>query len=133
MRTNSSLLRLLRAAALGSGNAQLQRGYLDDNQGAPDPVQVILTNIVFAEYDLVLYFSTDTAGDSYGTVTITDANGATTGSTTGTKQRWDVNPKLDDTNSFRTTGLAGDVTIDAPIRSAGTRRSLSGLQIIQVP
>lgn len=117
----------------GVGNAQLQRGYLDDNQGAPDPIQIIISSIPYTEYDLVVYFSTDTAGDNYGTITATDSVGANTGATSGTKERWGVNPNLDSTNSLRITGLTGDVTIDAPIRTLGVRHSISGLQIIQVP
>jgi hypothetical protein len=64
---------------------------------------------------------------------MTDANGTTTASTTGTKDLWGNNPNLDDTNSLRVSGLSGDVTINAPNRSGGTRHSISGIQVIGIP
>jgi|GEM_PF-2276380 len=115
------------------GNAQLQRGYLDDNQGAPDPIVISISEVPYAQYDLVVYFSTDTSGDSYGTISVTDAIGTKTGSTSGTKLLWGESSVLDDTNSLRITGLSGNATIDAPVRSGAIRHSVSGIQIIEVP
>lgn len=115
------------------GNAQLQRGYLDDNQGGPAPIQINLSQIPYAAYDVVVYFSTDTSGSNYGTITFTDGSGAVTGSTTGTKLLWGENPNLDDTNSLRVTNLSGDLTIDGPVRNGAVRHSISGIQVIAVP
>ncbi len=129
-------------ATAGNGNAQLLRGYLDDNQGSPTlPINISLTGIPFAEYDLVVYFSTDTTGGSYGTITATAANGIQTGATTGTKDTWGPsgtpaspgNPTINDTNSLRISGLQGNLAILAPVRSGAVRHSISGLQLIAVP
>jgi hypothetical protein len=111
-------------ADAGVGNAQLQRGYLDEN---PNPSQITLSQIPYASYDLVVYFSTDTAGGEYGEITVTDDGGSIVASTTGTKDVWGNNPNLDDSNSLRVTGLTGDVTIDAPGRAGATRHSISGV------
>lgn len=118
-------------ADAGVGSAQLQRGYLDDNQGAP--IEITLSQIPYSSYDLVVYFSTDTSGDTYGEITVTDAGGVTTASTTGTKELWGNSPNLDDTNSLRVSGLTGDVTINAPNRDGTTRHSISGVQVIGIP
>jgi hypothetical protein len=117
----------------GIGNAQLMRGYLDDNQGAPDPIVINFTGIPYAAYDVVIYFSTDTSGDTYGTVSATDSVGTKTGATTGTKLLWSENPTVDSTNSVRIAGLTGDLRVDAPIRNNAIRHSVAGVQIIQVP
>ena len=117
-------------ADTGVGNAQLQRGYLDDNQG--NPISITITQIPYASYDLVVYFSTDTGGDNYGDITVTDGNGAVTATTTGTKELWGTNPNIDDTNSLRVSGLTGDLTINTPNRIGGIRHSISGVQVIGV-
>ncbi len=117
-------------ADAGIGNAQLIRGYLDDNQGDPDPIVIRLADIPFATYDIVVYFSTDTGGDNYGTITATTADGVFPGSTSGTKELWGTNPNLDSTNSLRISGLSGDVTIDAPVRDGDIRHSVAGVQVI---
>lgn len=119
-------------ADAGVGNAQLQRGYLDDNQGSPIlPINVTVSGIPYSTYDLVVYFSTDTAGDNYGTFTVTDANGPVTAATTGIKQLWGTNPNLDETNSVLVSNLAGDLALNLPVRSGPIRHSISGLQIIE--
>ncbi|MDF1712049.1 MAG: hypothetical protein P1U90_07395 [Akkermansiaceae bacterium] len=119
-------------ADAGVGNAQLQRGYLDDNQGAPLlPIDITVSEIPYSTYDLVIYFSTDTTGDNYGEFTVTDANGTVTAATTGTKELWGTNPNLDETNSVLVSGLSGDLTLNFPVRSGPTRHSVSGLQVIE--
>jgi hypothetical protein len=120
-------------ADAGVGSAQLQRGYLDDNQGSPlQPIDIVVTEIPYATNDVAVYFSTDTAGDNYGEFTVTDANGTTTASTTGVKQLWGTNPNLDDTNSVRVSGLTGDLSMNFPVRVGPVRHSVSGVQIIAV-
>lgn len=120
-------------ADAGVGSAQLQRGYLDDNQGSPlQPIDIAVSEIPYATYDVVVYFSTDTADGEYGDFTVTDASGTTTASTTGIKQLWGTNPNLDDTNSARVSGLSGDLTMNFPVRVGPTRHSVSGIQIIQI-
>jgi hypothetical protein len=119
-------------ADAGIGNAQLQRGYLDDNQGSPlQPIDITVTEIPYPLYDVVVYFSTDTAGDDYGDFTVTDANGTTTTTTTETKQLWGTNPNLDDSNSVRVSELSGDLAMNFPVRIGPTRHSVSGVQIIR--
>jgi hypothetical protein len=121
-------------ADAGVGSAQLQRGYLDDNQGSPiQPIAVTLTEIPYTSYDVVVYFSTDAAGDNYGEFTVTDASGTITASTTGTKELWGTNPNLDDTNSVRVSGLTGDLSMNFPVRVGPVRHSISGVQIIGIP
>lgn len=120
-------------ATSGDGNAQLMRGYLDDNQGGPLPIVISFSGIPYAEYDVVIYFSTDTSGDSYGTVSATDSVGTKTGATTGTKLLWGENSTVDATNSMRISGLTGDLQIDGPIRDGDTRHTIAGVQIVQVP
>jgi hypothetical protein len=120
-------------ASNGVGNAQLMRGYLDDNQGGPAPIVINFTGIPYAAYDVVIYFSTDTSGDSYGTVSATDSLGTKTGATTGTKLLWSENPTVDSTNSLRIAGLTGNLQIDGPVRNGAIRHSIAGVQIIQVP
>lgn len=120
-------------ASSGVGNAQLMRGYLDDNQGGPLPIVINFTGIPYAAYDVVIYFSTDTSGGSYGTVSATDSLGTKTGATTGTKLLWSENPTVDSTNSLRIAGLTGNLQIDGPVRNGATRHSIAGVQIIQVP
>ena len=120
-------------ANAGVGNAVLQRGYLDDNQGSPlQPIDITVTEIPYTTYDVVVYFSTDTAGDNYGEFTVTDANGTATASTTGVKQLWGTNPNLDDTNSVRVSHLSGDLAMNFPVRVGPVRHSVSGVQIISV-
>ncbi|YCM43377.1 hypothetical protein V2O64_18895 [Verrucomicrobiaceae bacterium 227] len=119
-------------ADAGVGSAQIQRGYLDDNQGSPIlPIDVTVSQIPYSTYDLVVYFSTDTAGDNYGEFTATDANGTVTAATTGIKDLWGTNPNLDETNSVLVSGLSGDLALNFPVRSGGIRHSISGLQIIK--
>jgi hypothetical protein len=118
-------------ADAGIGSAQLQRGYLDDNQG--DPISITISEIPYLmSYDLVVYFSTDTSGDNYGEIIVTDALGSLLAATSGSKAQWAFNPALDNTNSLRVSGLMGDVTIDAPNRIGGVRHSISGIQVIGV-
>ena len=110
----------------------LQRGYLDDNQGANGilPIDITIAQVPYSEYSLVVYFSTDTDSDTYGDFTVTDSEGITTASTTGIKQLWGNNPNLDETNSVLVRGLTGDLTLNFPVRNGPTRHSVSGLQII---
>ena len=119
-------------ADTGVGNAQLQRGYLDDNQGSPLlPIDITDSEIPYSSYDLVVYFSTDTTADNYGNFTVTDANGTVTAATTGIKELWGTNPNLDETNSVLVSGLSGNLALNFPIRSGPIRHSVSGLQIIE--
>ncbi|GAA5496932.1 hypothetical protein Rhal01_03120 [Rubritalea halochordaticola] len=114
-------------AAGGDPAAQLIRGYLDDGDtGGGIGVTFDVTNITYAQYSVVLYFSTDTEGGSYRTATV---NGNTY-DTTGTKSVWSNNPTFDDTNTMVITNLTGDLDVDLLTRNGGDRASISGFQII---
>lgn len=111
-------------ADLGIGDAQLARGYLDDGV----PVSWNVTGHGFAEYDVVLYLSTDTPGDVYAPFNV---NG-TDYSTTGIKSQY-TNPNWDDSNTIMVTGLTGDLTVTGLPRVGGDRGSIGGFQIVQIP
>ncbi len=107
-------------------NADLARGYLDD--GAPG-ISISITDIPFADYDVVVYFSTDTEGGIYRPVTI---NGSSF-SSTGTKSQWGTNPTWDATNTAVATGQSGDLTLTGLTRNGANRGSIAGIQVVQIP
>lgn len=124
-------------ADAGVGSAQLLRGYLDDNQGGPDPILISVDNVPFSEYRVAFFFSTDTDGDGgiFGPVTVTTAaNDELVISTTGGKFRYGTTGGLDDSNSASTDFFSGSsFSFEGPVRDGSTRHSLAGMQIIQIP
>lgn len=119
-------------ANAGVGNAMLTLGYLDDGDSG---AAVQITGIPYLEFDVTLYFSTDTGGGTYREATFTGStSGVQTASTTGGKLRWDANPKLDATNTVTVSGLSGS-TLDITVlpRDGTSRGSISGFQITEVP
>ncbi len=118
-------------AALGVGDAQLARGYLDD--GAPGNTFSV-TGITYTSYTLVLYYGTDSGGT--GKFLDATANGITQ-STTGAKHQY-TNPNWDATNTIVFTGLTGNLTVSVPATTGNgapntNRGSLAGFQIVQIP
>lgn len=114
-------------ATAGVGDAQLARGYLDDGFAAG--VDWSVTGISYANYDVVLYLSTDTTGDTYLPFVV---NGASNSVTASPKSQY-TNPNWDGSNTIVISGLTGDLTVDGLSRVAGDRGSVAGFQIVQVP
>ncbi|MFD2158829.1 PEP-CTERM sorting domain-containing protein [Rubritalea tangerina] len=110
-------------ADAGVGNARIARGYKDD---VGDGADFTVTNIGYATYTAVLYFSTDAGGGTYGNFTV---NGVGPQTSTGTKEQYGTNPIWDDTNSLVITGLTGDLVVDGT-RDGANRATIAGFQII---
>lgn len=114
-------------AGRGIGDAQLAYSYLDDGAGY-DPCSWTVKGISFARYDVVLYFSTDVPGGSYGPVVINGSHY----STTGIKHRY-TNPNWDASNTITVSGLSGDLIVQGYQRTPvypNVRGSVAGFQII---
>jgi len=117
-------------AGAGVGDAMLLRGYLDDHsQGTPVTVEIDLSGITYAQYDVLLIGSTDGSVDSYTDAVI---NGNTY-STTGPKSQYDVNPALDASRVWVASGQTGSSVSIEVLRVGGDRGSIAGLQIVEVP
>jgi len=115
-------------ANLGVGNAQLQRGYFDEN---PTGFTIDVTEIPYDEYSLVLYYSSDQgAGGTHGGV---DVNGTPTGPT-GETLPWVDSPALTVGQNVQVvSGLTGaSLQIVGPARDGSVRHSVSGFQIVEL-
>ncbi len=110
-------------AEAGIGDAQLARGYLDDN--APGAGWTV-TGIPYATYSAVLYLCSNVNGDSYQPFTI---NG-TEYSAAGTKHRYE-NPNWDTSNIIIVSGLSSNLTVSGLPRDDVLRGSVGGFQIIE--
>lgn len=116
-------------ATAGVGDAQLARGYLDDGNPGNQVATWTVTGIGYANYDVVLYLSTDTNGDTYLPF---DVNGTSNSVTASPKSQY-TSPNWDGSNTIIISGLTGDLTVTGLNRDGGNRGSVGGFQIVQVP
>ncbi|MDB4141870.1 PEP-CTERM sorting domain-containing protein [Akkermansiaceae bacterium] len=115
----------------GVGNAQLRRGYLDDN--GTSPITFSVADVPYPMYDLIVYYSTDTLGaQQFQGVT---ANGSFARPDATTGALYSENSAYDSTNTARIFGLTGDLTatMDARNTSGTGRATIAGFQIVAVP
>jgi len=110
-------------ATAGIGDAQLDRGYLDDN--APG-VQWTVSSVPYSTYSVILYLCTGGDGGSYQPFTV---NG-TAYTAEGRKHNYEV-PMWDPGNIIIVSGLSGDLTVSTPARAGTVRGSVGGFQIIE--
>ena len=117
-------------ANAGLPNAKLQRGYVDDT-GAGNTATINVTNIPYAIYDLVLYFSSDGFGELHGSFQVNGQAFGNLGQIIG----WQTEPTLEiGRNVLVLNGLTSDSLEIIGTREFGVSRgSISGLQIVQVP
>jgi hypothetical protein len=114
-------------------NARLRRGFLNDNSPG---ISFSVSDIPFSEYNLLIYYSTDsplfdveqfqgaTANDQYAIPDIAVID-----------HRWGSNPNFDSTNTVFFEGLSGNLNVQMDGRNTvGTGRgTIAGFQLIQIP
>ena len=118
-------------AVNGVGNAQLRRGYIDDN--GTSPITFSVANVPYPMYDLILYYATDTPGAQHLQGVTANGSFARPDATTGAL--YSENSAYDSTNTARIFGLTGDLTatMDARNTNETGRATIAGFQIVAVP
>lgn len=116
------------SANTGTPDANLLRGYLDDTT-AEGP-SVTLTNIPYANYNLIIYHSSDDTGlGDWREVTLSTTD---TGSAPGPVDQFGDDPGFASrTVSF--SNLSGSsLTFSTPGRNGADRGTISGFQVVEV-
>ena len=116
-------------ASAGVGDAQLNRGYFDDNNGGGQTFTV--TGLPYTNYDLIVYYATDIAGSQH--LQGITANGIFARPDVTTGALYSENPGWDSTNTATITGLTGDLTATMNLRDeiGIGRATIAGIQILE--
>lgn len=116
-------------ANAGVGDAQLNRGYWDDNNGGGQTFTV--TGVPYTNYDLLVYYATDTPGTQH--LQGITANGIFARPDITTGARYNEKSGWDSTNTATITGLTGDLTATMDLRNANGngRATIAGFQILE--
>ena len=114
-------------ADAGVGDAQVARGYIDDGISPALSAAWSVTNIPYATYNVVIYLSTDTDGDTYLPFIV---NGVSNSVASSPKHRYQ-NPNWDGSNTIVVEGLTDSIlTVSGFNRAGSTRGSVAGFQIV---
>ncbi len=113
---------------LATPSAQMLKGYLDDN--GPTGINIDITNIPYASYDVYLYFNNDFGG---GTTSLFDIDVNSTNYTTSGSFTQPQAGVFDSGNSIIVTGLSGDLNLSSGERTNPGISTITGFQIVEVP
>ncbi|MDG1072027.1 MAG: PEP-CTERM sorting domain-containing protein [Akkermansiaceae bacterium] len=118
-------------ANAGVGDAQLNRGYWDDNNGGGQTFTV--TGVPYTNYDLLVYYATDTPGTQHLQGITANGTFGRPDITTGARYSEKSGAVWDSTNTATITGLTGDLTATMDLRNANGngRATIAGFQILE--
>lgn len=122
------------------GNSQLMYGYLDDGETSDGKgAKIVVNNIPYSEYAVLVYMGTDQSSGSFGCVYVNGigyygANGLTVEGTSAWGSYASTHGSItlgEGSNYLRIAGLTGSsVTIQGSKNANGNRCGISGVQIV---
>lgn len=122
------------------GNSQLMYGYLDDGEVSDGKgAKIVVNNIPYSEYAVLVYMGTDQSSGSFGCVYVNGtgyygANGLTVEGTSAWGSYASTHGSItlgEGSNYLRIAGLTGSsVTIQGSKSANGNRCGISGVQIV---
>jgi hypothetical protein len=119
-------------ANAGVGDAQLRRGYLDDN-GA---ITFSMSGITYASYDVIVYYSSGDTGNKQFQATTIGGTTLLPTAAAGANNKYATNPNWDDTNTVTFSALSG-ASFSGSVAARNTvgtgRGTIAGIQVVEVP